>query len=76
MKPYNEEEMPTARDFHATVIKDNFMYVIGGLEKMGRVNEIYTFSLDPLIPPSTLNSDFVSLCFKLTNFLEESITVL
>ena len=58
--PYDEEKAPSGRDFHSAVIDNNNVYIIGGSDSTGKLNEIYKFEIEEGIPRSTLNSDIVS----------------
>mmetsp|Transcript_27053 Transcript_27053/g.23897 ORF Transcript_27053/g.23897 Transcript_27053/m.23897 type:complete len:125 (+) Transcript_27053:915-1289(+) len=63
----NEDYMPSQRDFHATIMKDNYFYVIGGSDKKVKLNEIHRFRIKEENPLQTIYKDLgrlVSLLYE------------
>ena len=41
----DDDFMPSERDFHASVLQDNYFYIIGGSDKTVKLNEIHRIKI-------------------------------
>ena len=56
-----EDFMPSERDFHASVLFDNYFYIIGGSDKMCKLNEIHRIKIKDEFPSRTIHKDLRKL---------------
>ena len=52
-----EDYMPSERDFHASVLHDNYFYVIGGSDKTVKLNEIHRIKIKDETPSRSIHKD-------------------
>lgn len=62
----DEHYMPSERDFHASVLQDNYFYIIGGSDKKVKLNEIHRIKIKDEKPSTTLSKDFGRLLDQLS----------
>lgn len=53
--------MPCERDFHASILHDNFFYVIGGSDKTEKLNEIHRIKIKDETPSRSIHKDLKNL---------------